>query len=210
VWNKPSVLWIPDIRNDDSPLVEAWLRSLDDAQIGRITQSRYFISIKQEVGLIVDSISLLQDDYSLYAFPLRKIPPEHLLDDLESEKLHALGIDFFEKDYTGYLDLYRCDLFVQGPFWQFSWFPWLKREPALATIPYAYVLLVAGKEMMPLECDGSETRECLFCGEYDGEVNEAIHRFIFHAACSMIGIVCVKQYANPILETIRWIHPGST
>lgn len=193
--DEPSVLWIPDIQRNTSPLVEACLQIIDTAKIGRITESYDVLSVKQEVGLTVGSIVLLQDDYSLYAFPLEKIPREHFLHDLKSKKLHALGIEFVEKGYAGYLDLHYCDLFVQGPFWRFSWFPRLKREPVLATNSYAYMVLVAGKERTILECDGSEKRECLFCELYAGKMIDVVHRFVFRVACT--GDWPNDPYFNP-------------
>jgi hypothetical protein len=178
----PFTLWIPDIENDRPPLVESCLQAIARAEVGRVTEGYEKKAVKQDVNLRVDSILLLQDDLSLYAFPLEDFPKEHLLGDDESEKLHALGIRFTEPEYSGYLDLRHCDLFVQGPDWRYSRFPWLKREPRLATGEYAYMVLVAGEERSALACDGSENRECLFCEQFAGPEIDVIHLLVFRAA----------------------------
>lgn len=180
--NFPLTLWIPDIEHNRSPLVEFCLQAIFKAKIGRVTEKYEAGDIKQEVNLQVNSILLLQDDLNLYAFPFDDIPGGHLLSDDKSEELHALGIRFTEPEYTGYLDLMHCDLFVQGPDWRYSRFPWLKREPRLATGEYAYMVLVAGKEGSTLACDGSERRECLFCEQFAGYAIDVIHRLVFRAA----------------------------
>jgi len=180
--DKPFVLWISDVGKDDSPLVESCLQSIGMAKIGRVTEGYEKEYVKQDVNLRVDSILLLQDDLNLYAYPLDETPEEHLLDDIMSEELHALGIRFAKPGYTGYLDLYHCDLFVQGPGWRYSRIPWLKREPTLSTQAYAYMVLVAGAERSALACDGSENRECLFCEQLAGPVIKVIHLLVFRAA----------------------------
>ena len=180
--NNPSVLWISDIGEESSPLVESCLQSIAKAESGRVTEGYEKVHIKQDVNLRIDSVLLLQDDLPLYAYPLDETPEEHFLDDISSDKLHALGIRFAESEYTGYLDLYHCDLFVQGPDWRYSRIPLLKREPVLATQAYAYMVLVAGAERLAIACDGSEKRECLFCEQFAGPVIDVIHILIFRAA----------------------------
>lgn len=193
--NHPSVLWIADIKNDGSPLVEACLRSIAVATVGRVTEGFEKNFVKQEVNQQVDSVVLLQDDLNLYAFPLEETPEEHLLHDVSSGKLRALGIEFSENGYTGYFDLYYCDLFVQGPHWCYSRFPWIKRDPVLSTKAYAYMVLMAGKECSPLACDGSESRECLMLEQFDGTVVETIHLLVFRAV--KMGDWPYETFFNP-------------
>ncbi|PKL12538.1 MAG: hypothetical protein CVV48_03950 [Spirochaetae bacterium HGW-Spirochaetae-4] len=171
------------------------MRNIAAAKITVVNKSHVPLSIKQEVGLTVESVLLLQDDYSLYAFPLDEIPFDHLLQDLDSHLLSALAFRFVETGHTGYFDLQNCTLFIQGPSWRFSRFPWLKREPALVTQTYAYMVLVAGKERSVVACDGSEKRECLFCEQFAGEVISVIHRLIFRAAIT--GDMPEEPYFNP-------------
>jgi len=180
--DNPSVLWIPDIDKEGSSLVESCLQSIERAEIGRVTEGYEKKYVKQDINLRVDSILLLQDDLNLYAYPLDETPEEHFLDDITSDRLHALGIRFVETGYTGYLDLYYCDLFVQSPDWRYSRIPWLKREPTLATQAYAYMVLVAGNKCSALVCDGSEKRECLFCEQFSGPAIALIRILVFRAA----------------------------
>lgn len=193
--DKPFVLWISDVGKDGSPLVESCLQSIEMAKIGRVTEGYEKTHVKQNVNLRVDSILLLQDDLNLYAYPLEETPEEHLLDDIRSDKLQSLGIRFAESGYTGYLDLYHCDLFVQGPSWRYSRFPWFKREPILSTQAHAYMVLVAGEERSALACDGSEKRECLFIGQFAGYVIDVIQRLVFRFAT--FGDWPYELYFNP-------------
>jgi len=190
--NHPSTLWIPDIRRDGSPLVTSCMRSIEELKTSKSTQEH---EKRKDVNLNVASVLLLQNDLNLYAFPLEDTPEEHLLSDVKSEKLHALGIRFTAPAYSGYLDLYHFDLFIQGPDWCYSQFPWFKKEPRLAIERYAYLVLVSGKEGAALACDGSEKRECLFCGQFSGNVIDVIHRLVLREA----------EIANDSYET--WFNP---
>lgn len=178
----PLALWVPDIGSDGSPLVKSCLKAIAGSNIGRVTERYEEGDLKQEVNMVVDLIVLLQDELSLNAFPLEEIPPEHLLDDHGSQQLCALGMKFIEASFSGYFDLYNCDLFVQGPWWRFSRFPWFRREPMLSTEAYACMVLVAGEDCATLACDGTERRECLFVEMYAGPVVNVIHSLVFRVA----------------------------
>lgn len=194
-WMYPSALWIPDIETDRSPLVKSCLKNISAAIIGRVTEGFEKRRVKQKVNLRVDSVLLLQNDFNLYAFPLDETPEKYLLNDVMSEKLCALGIKFVEEGYTGYLELYYCDLFVQGPEWHFSRFPWLKREPVLSTKAYAYLVLVAGEADDALSCDGSERRDCLFCEQFAGATIDVFVRLVYRTAHT--GDWSYETYFNP-------------
>ena len=193
--DNPITLWLPDIEHDRPPVVETCLQAISEAKTGRLIESYEEGSDKREVYLHVDSILLLQDDLNLYGFPLEETPSERLLNDDRSDKLHALGLRFTEEGYTGYLDLTYCDLFVQGPDWRYSWFPWFRREPRLAFGKYAYMVLVAGEDTSALACDGSENRECLFIEQFAGYVIDVIHRLVFRFAT--FGDWSYDPYFNP-------------
>mgnify|MGYP000312490048 CR=1 FL=1 len=194
-FSQPSVLWIPDYEKDNSPLAEFCRFSISIAEKGRISKEYRKGNIKQEIGLHINEILFLRDDLGLYAIPFDEFPDEYFLDGISSYPMRALGFLFRESNDTGFLDLINCELFIQGPEWQYSRSFWFKKEPQLATGLYAYFILLAGDPKGWIDCDSDYDHECIFIKYHNGPVETIIFDLVNCAA--LVGGMPFEVWFTP-------------